>query len=150
MHQTSTGSNKNSSPGEHLKENKCAPSLKMRPPPCKCSWTGKDGYGSMDELTMHPPSSKHQAPSSKLQAPSSKLQGFLSNPQGFLAQNPHEVQTLSSSRWCALLLFLTSLKWRIYGEKYKRKIYNKKVKSFSLKKKEVVLKVHKLWVKEGV
>ena len=50
-------------------------------------------------------------------APSFKLQGFLSNPQGFLAQNPHEVQTLSSLRWCTLLLFLTSLKWRIKSPK---------------------------------
>src|ERR1700722_18960067 len=37
MHQTSTRSDKYSSPGEHLKENKCAPPLKLRPPPCKCS-----------------------------------------------------------------------------------------------------------------
>jgi hypothetical protein len=47
----------------------------------------------MDELTMHPPSSKLQDESSK---------GF--------GSNPHEVQTLSSQDGAPFLLFLTSLK----------------------------------------
>ena len=43
----------------------------VHPPPCKCSWTRKDGYGSMDELTMQAPSSKSF---------SQTLKGFGSNP----------------------------------------------------------------------
>jgi hypothetical protein len=93
MHQTSTRSDKYSSPGEHLKDIKCA--LLSR---CALLHANAAEQKRIAVAPWMNSPSKPQAPRVSL-----KLSRVL-------AQTPMKCKTLSSSRWCALLLFLTSLK----------------------------------------
>jgi hypothetical protein len=86
MHQTSSQSDKSSSPDEQMKDNKCALLLKMRPSSMKMLPLRNGSYGSMEMLSM-------QAQTN--QSFSSSSQGFYSNPHEVRPPSPQEMRPSS-------------------------------------------------------